>query len=324
MMRCLTAISTSAALLLSAACTNYLTLDNSPEEPVLVVNADLVSGEGEHEVWLSVADGGRLVPPGDDAAVRCYVNGELAAWSNEAERAENFRKFTIEAEFAPGDVVRIEAGSGELEAWAENVFPAACEVEVDSSSVRNTGTAGRDAGRLYSFRMTVHDLPGQASWYRALLPECWVQPAGTDGVTIPPLLVRELAGDYYSDTDPIFEGTMSSVIPDPDIAGLLGLSTINHCRVFTDRIFEDGTYSFDFTVDQSRLPRIYDRTDSRMVFAMATLNEDDYRYFCYVNAAMTTSLLSQPLTTVCNVRGGLGYVSSMTATKVSIQMKRIE
>lgn len=320
-------ISAAALLTLAASCITELDIDNSKRDPRLVMNAELTTGKHEHTVFLTVSAMGECSIPEEDAVVRCYVNGEPVTSTSAVETVGDFQRHTITADFSGGDKVRLEAEAGGMKVHAENRFPEACTMSVDSSSVKNpeiTGWTGA-TGRTYSFTMTVQDPPNQDSWFRALQPECRVIPLGPDGET--PGQIITLKGPdsgYYSDSDPVFGNVQSSAIPDPDISSMLGLSSINSTLVFTDELFKDGSYSFHFEVDQNELPKTPKWKNSYMVFSVAAIGEDDYRYFSYVNAARGFSPFSQPISSVSNVTGGLGYVAAMSVTETMLQMAELE
>lgn len=297
--------------------------------PQLVLFANLMSGRDVNTVYLATGDIDGFSTPSADSRILCYVNGELAAVAEQGEESESHMlSFALPVVFNTGDHVRLVAESGEMKAYAENVFPEPCVIEVDSTSVRsdvvNYGSGNvLPYGRVYSFRMTVKDIPGQETRFQTLIPELWVFKGSSE-----PELIRDLRGDkFYDENDPVFENVLSPLPPDVEAATGLAFSVLNVSRIFTDRLFEDAEYAFEFgnVMDQGYLFRnIRGMIKSRVRFSVATLNEADWQYYKYINAYMSSSPLSEPVISVSNVTGGTGYVSALGMTDLTIELKSLD
>lgn len=331
-------LSLTAAMLAVSGCIEELSPDFG-SEPQLVLNADLMTGRTEHAVYLTVGTPEGLVAPASDSRILCYVNGELVAEDSQGdvqEYEEQFLVFDISADFKAGDRVKLVAESGDMSAYAENVFPEPCEVSVDSSSVRSEvenwmHTVDGDYvtlpyGRVYSFRMTVKDLPGRGTKFQTLLPELWVQ-VGDDA----PSKYIEMAGsDFYDEHDPVFENVFSPIPTDVAVATGLSFSILNYSRIFSDRLFSGGEYSFDFdrVVDQGDIfGRRYPYQQlirSYVRFSVATVNDADWQFYQYINSYTGSSELSEPVSTVSNVVGGSGYVTALGMSDLVMELKPLD
>lgn len=294
-------------------------------EPQLILLATLRSGETEHSVYLAIGSGSGYKLPSASAKLSCYVNGSPAGEFVSQGRPDDsgcFREYKLYAEFKPGDEVRISADSDGMQAYAENVFPETCGLTVDSSSVASPIKGAPECARKYSFTMTVEDIPGKPTNFQALIPEIWVKDGESEYDRydrIEPVL-------FYDENDPVFENLMSPISGEMELATSLVFAVSNYSRIFTDRLFEDGEYEFDFIdiLDQEKLLRAYGSgtvMQSHVIFTVATLNDEDYEYYKYLNAEQSTSALSEPVVTVSNVVGGMGYVATLGTTSVRMDLK---
>ena len=318
------------AVLASSSCQEILSVDYSASEPMLVMSAQLRSSETDHVVTLSVGTPFGLQMPADDAQVRLYVNGEFVASGDSVEYVESEcqQRHHLSASFKPGDRLRVEAVSGDMEVYAENVFPdQMCSIRVDSSSVSSPRAySSMPDARLYSFVLTLEDVAGQSTLYRALLPSCWLRESSSDGV---PYLTEEVMsldwGDCYGMYDPVFGNLESPISPDMEAATGLVFTQTNYARIFSDELFRDGEYVFHFdeVLDQADFNSSASTLDSWVIFYFATLNEDDYMYYNYYNAVYSSSLLSDLIPTCSNVVGGSGYVATMTTAEARLDLKTL-
>lgn len=332
-----------ASVMMLAGCIEEIPVEFG-SRPQLVMNANLMSGRTDHKVYLTVGTEDGFVPPAPDSRILCYVDDELVAEAlqeESSEYGEHCLVFDLHADFKAGDHVRLVAESGGERVYAENVFPEPCSASVDSSSVRSEFEKGEwvwneeehtndyvilPYGRVYSFRMTVEDIPGGLTRFQILFPELWK----VVGDGEPSLYWdSDLNGHmFFDDNDPVFENVFSPIPPDLEVAIGVSFSSLNYSRIFTDRLFEDGEYAFDFDAvfdqgkifryDGDRLMRSYVR------FSVATLNEADWRFYNFINSYTGGTELSEPVITVSNVVGGSGYVAALGMTDIVMELKPLD
>lgn len=92
---------------LLAGCKNDIPYDLGQQEPMLIMNALLQTGEAENNVYLHLSENG-YISHVKEATLTLYVNGQ-AVESPQAASPEGFKKFHLTTRFRPGDRIRLEA-----------------------------------------------------------------------------------------------------------------------------------------------------------------------------------------------------------------------
>jgi len=319
-----------ASVVASCSSETPITYDS---EPMLVLSSKLLCGNSEHEVLLTISSQSVLTMPSMDAVVRCYVNDVLVDETSDWEDYGKYhviRKYIIHADFKEGDKVRIEAEDGEFSVYAENTFPKACELSVDSSSVEGTRWDGYAPSREYSFKLRVKDVVGEDSYYAAVLPEYWV--SGKPYASMygqgdsAPISKLEFKLSYNME-DPVFNESDSPV---PDMVGVytgIELGVENSMRIFSDKLFKDDEHCFNLdSMDQCDFRPYdfaYDDLETKVIFRVVSLSKEDYDYYCYLNLYNNAGLLSDLPTTHSNVVGGTGQVLALSPTELTLPLKTI-
>lgn len=314
-----------SGLLFQTACQKDIYVGYTSNDPVLIMNACLMSSQHEHQVILSVGTKDGLRLPDKSAVVKCYINDAYVCQTSSVVEKDQYQMtqiHTIIADFKPGDKVRIEAEADGMKAVAEDVFPRACMIAVDSSSVQSSSNGAYRSARTYSFRLRITDAPGAEDYYRAVNPEYHVT---IDGKDEPDNYVLDM--NYYSDEDVLFSDATSHIPGSVTSASGLEIGVKNIARIFTDRMFENREYSFVFDrqIDQSRLScgSQFFPIESYIIFRAATISRQSFLFYDYWNQVMCSSPLSEPLPTVSNVGGGTGYVVAMSTEEVRMKLKNL-
>lgn len=328
---------------LAVSCHEEVVLPVGDDEPVGVMNAQLNTLEPVHAVFLSISQKNRVwAMPG--AQVRVFVNGIQAAVAVETPASyegEWETGYTFEADFRPGDEVRIEARSREMTLSSTVTVPEAATISSIDTSVVRMSYMG-DATTYLQAKMSFMDLPG-TSFYRI------------DG--------RMVDDFVYLDEDdhpvPGYSGSVESSLWwetgfDPvisegagktggaDLGALLAAENSYHCFAdipFSDRectvrplIHNDSFRLQDFhfgiyvpdgmgdEIDWEKLRSLKRKISRRVTVQLRSLDFSEYHYFKSLEILETfgtdMSFLVEPTTLPTNVEGGLGFVGVETVTEV--------
>lgn len=150
-----------AAAISLPGCVNEIEWHRKDEGKSLVMNAQLSSADSLHCIYLSIGDYS-TVESISDGAVKCFVNGSLAAEGTALDgddesylKDDRFiqlasgsmpsmmrqSRFIVKASFKPGDLVRIEATAvgGKYSAWTEVRVPQAPSCTVSDTTMTSEG-----------------------------------------------------------------------------------------------------------------------------------------------------------------------------------------
>ena len=338
---------------LAVSCYEEIVIPVGDDEAVGVMNAQLNTLDSVHTVQLSVSQKSD-VKGLTGADVRVFVNGTLVATAKEivplnpditywdgyrSHQGPKETDYTFEAEFRPGDEVRIEARKGEIELSSTLTVPAATHLSsVDTSTVQMTYMG--DKSTYLQAKMVFNDLPG-LSFYRlsgrivedvAYLDESGEPAPGLSGTT-------ENVMSLETGFDPIIsEGTGKT--GGADIGALLKAENSYHC--FADTPFSgeectirplvffshlsDGYYWYypDFldnieNPDWAAIDAMDRRVQRRWIIQLRSLDFGQYHYIKALEHLDTfgedMSFLVEPTTLPSNVEGGLGFVGMETVTE---------
>ena len=322
------------------SCYEKVLLPAGEEEPVLVMNAQMNNLEEVHSVALSVSYLSK-VEPLQGADVKVYVNGvfstEAAEWPD--AREFNASWYGFEADFQPGDVVRLEVSAGSFSASSTVTVPPLAEVTLlDTASVRMTFMD--EVSDYLQVKARFQDLPGP-SWYGV---DCLVADSceylDDDGIPVPKYSVARTEMRAWLETgfDPVIsEGAGKT--PGGDLASLLYapneyncfsdspiaddectlrvlihpmsfyLGDLNYGIYYPDGVGED---EFELLMGYSR------RIKRKCYFRLRSLPFEQYHYLKALSNLETFgtdfSFLVEPTTLPSNVEGGLGFVGIETVS----------
>ena len=333
---------------LVVSCYEEIVLPSGNEEPVVVMNAQLNTGDTTHEIHLSVSRNNRVWGL-DGADVRVTVNGKTTITATQVydDNALNpdyqpwEQVYAFDADLKPGDEVRIEARKDAFDVSATVTAPPAVTLSaIDTSTVRMSYL-----DEVYDYlqvKLSFRDLPGD-TWYRidACLGSEFAY-LDEEGNPVP-----EYAGAQtywmYPETgyDPIISegGGKTGGL---DIAALLSADNTYNC--FSDNSFRDQEctvrplfypqsvygyyqwYQFPVLDDYSQYQDIYE-TISHMPYwlhqrARIQVRTIDFSQYHYLKALQNLdtygtemTFLVEPTTLPSNVEGGLGFVGLETVTE---------
>lgn len=332
---------------LAVSCHEEVVLPVGDDEPVGVMNAQLSTLDPSHAVFLSISQKSRVHAfPG--AVVRVFVNGVQAAVAEEmpaSYEGEWETAYMFDAEFQPGDEVRIEARGGEISLSATVTVPPAVTISsVDTSTVRMTYMGDTDT--YLQAKMVFNDLPGK-SFYRVegrvvddfqYLDEEDNPVPGYSGTAEASLWLE-------TGFDPIIsEGAGKT--GGSDLGALLAAENSYHC--FSDDPFSNeectlrpllysdgfrlleylyGTYIPDWMgkdidwedIDWEDLHSKKQMISRRAAIQLRSLDFPQYHYLKSLEILETfgteMSFLVEPTTLPTNVEGGLGFVGVETVSE---------
>ena len=327
---------------LAVSCYVEVEIPVGDEEPVGVMNAQLNTMEPVHVVYLSVSRKNRVQALAG-ADVRIFVNGVPVATAEEVPAnydGEWETAYVFEADFHPGEEVRIEARQGGIDLSATVTVLSPVPISsVDTSSVKMTYLGETDT--YLQAKTTFRDLPG-TTYYRVY------------GRVVDDFRYLDEEGDPI----PGYSGTAETELWmetgfDPIIcegAGKTGgadlmtlLSDGNSYSCFSDRPFsgEDCTirplfhsYSFqlgdylygiylpDGMQDENYwevLSALTREVHRRATVQLRTLDLAQYHYLKALENLDTfgteMNFLVEPTTLPSNVEGGLGFVGIETVAE---------
>lgn len=341
----------SLALASLASCQKDLPYNFSNAEDKVVMNAQLRTNDDAHAVYLSISTS-KSIQRIKSGSVTCYINGKLAAEAqlDTSKNDEDFirdealydydavgskpsmsrqTRFVFEADFKPGDKVRLEctANGGEYSAYSEVTVPNPPVFHaVDTSRYYNSDeNSNLNQSWVYRIWIKGNDIVGERNYFR-LTSE----------------YEKTLYVEYKDGEDELYEyGPLSidrgkdpilldgATETDMDISG----ASENYFNVFSDYLFRDGTYNFTYQVQESAFlsgsgygaackkvdltasvyPTLWGITEAEYSFLKALslylYNGDDITF-------------TGPISIPTNVEGGLGMVSIATPAMDTVVFKR--
>ena len=327
---------------LAAGCYEEILIPTEDKNPVLVMNAQMNTLEKEHTVHLSLSRLSKVEPvPG--AEVKVYVNGvATTALEVQEEYPWNRTPYSFEAEFHPGDEVRVEARKDAFFVTSTLIVPPPAAIEsLDTSSVRITYMG--DTSDYLQLKVRFKDLPDR-SWYGVdhyMYDTC--EYLDENGEVIPEYVCKDvqMRGGMETDFDPVIsEGAGKTA--GGEITALVSASNYFHC--FSDDPIQDeectlrvliypgyvylpkyryATYVPDVMqdeVDWTLLQSMPTRIHRSCRFWLRSLDFTQYHYLKALNNLENfgneVSFLVEPTTLPSNVEGGLGFVGIETITEL--------
>jgi len=329
---------------LAAGCYEEILIPTEDKDPVLVMNAQMDNLEKIHVVHLSRSLLSK-VEPFSDATVRVFVNGTFVTQAVETydENAWNSTPYAFEAEFHPGDEVRIEASKGAFTATATAIVPAPAEIEwIKVYTAQKTYMD--DVTDYYQLKVHFKDLPGN-TWYGVdqRIDDVWEYLDGEGNVPPGYIAYSGFTGGLETDIDPVI--SEGAAMPAGD--GLMDfLSAGNYYNCFSDTPIADQECTLtimvyanyvdvpdyrywvyvpegleneeDTILELMGMPARLTRT---AYFRLRTMDFSQYHYLKALNNLETfgteVNFLVEPTTLPSNVEGGLGFVGIETITEMS-------
>ena len=316
--------------MICSACVNTIKYEYDLQDGQITILAQLSASQTDHSVFLSMSYPDRIDSlPG--ATVNCYVNGTIhraAAMPPELEptydwqtdeivmmpRKERFTRYGFQAEFKPGDVVRIEALKDGMQAWAELVVPQpGTMVSVDTATVVKSmvyqdleGTETYEQEYL-EFTVRLRDVTGEDSYFTM---NADMESGSLNYDTFHDLVLED---GYSSGLGDLFED----------------LLPVNSTHCFSDKMFRDGEVTVHLYFPSYYFNRYHyyyeEYDDDRVRTFRLKLNSIDRSFYNYLRAlnnmlcyGFDVTPIIEPTMLPSNVNGGMGMVS--VASEASFEL----
>ena len=305
------------------SCVQDLEYDISDADKTPVINALWSASDMEHAVYICQSGAYKVEEVDDDINVCCHVNDSVKAETDAFETVTSrsgatFRKYTLSVRLEEGDDVELFVKMPDREMRAKSVVPQAPRVRLDTVSVdksfRDINGRASHIVRDYTVTLSLEDFPGERSYFRFHAPSLHVESHDIKTDT----LIAQKDIDYieFDENDPVFKNVPIH-FPDEIMRELpfLGASVSNSSHVFSDELFEDGTYSFVIPIQESRYIPATTGTGEYVTyqarFRLAALSKDEYAYLLSANAVNSIFLdpMAEPITMPSNVENGIGVFS---------------
>jgi hypothetical protein len=340
------------------SCQKDIPYDFDKAEDKVVMNAQLYASEDTHAVYLSISTS-QSIEKIRSGSVKCYINGTLSAeaqldtskdddsfirhealYDYDAVGAEpsmaRQTRFVFEANFQPGDIVRLEctANDGKYSAYSEAVVPQPPVFQAVDTSRYYNGDENSNFYHewAYKIRLKGKDMPGERTYFRLTCEyEKRITPEYDDGETHEDQEAYEAGNlEVESGKDPILlDGAAES---DMDMSG----ASENTYNAFSDYLFMDGTFDLTYQVREYSFlsegsyeysegcKRI--RIVSKVYPILWGITEDEYNFLKALGLYVYNGddiAFTGPISIPSNVEGGLGMVSIATPSRDTIVFNRM-
>ena len=341
-----------AAAISLPGCVNEIEWHRKDEGKSLVMNAQLSSADSLHCIYLSIGDYS-TVESISDGAVKCFVNGSLAAEGTALDgddesylKDDRFiqlasgsmpsmmrqSRFIVKASFKPGDLVRIEATAvgGKYSAWTEVRVPQAPSCTVSDTTMTSEGE--RSSFPVVAIRVKGNDISDGRDCFRLTAGVSGEAEAvhgdGTGSWIRVPLSFPEKSVRIDKGNDPI----LCDGVPGSDL-DLFGAGQ-NNFLVFSDQLFDNGSFEFGFKVGAADvlLPgeSIGEPCDtlcleSTLHVHVWGITQEEYHYLKALSIYEYNEgdiSLTEPVSFPDNVEGGVGIVSIATPGECTVTFRR--
>ena len=333
------------------ACENTIRYEYDPSDGKITILGQLSTTNSKHTLFLSMSYPDRIDSlPG--AKVECFVNGarsvakaipagyteELVNWqTGETMLVPNrfpYTRYEFEANFKPGDKVRIEASKGNLNAWTELVVPKPGTImSVDTATVVKSfvyqeidGTDTYEQEYL-EFTLRLRDVQGEDNYYSMNGDMTTVTSLSSDGEGETRV---DTEGPYWLD----YETFHDLILEDGYSSGMGELFEdmvpVNSTHCFSDKMFKDSDATVRFYIPSYYFKSRYyyffeaDRAEINR-FLNLSLKSFDRSFYNYLRALnnMATygydvSPIIEPTMLPNNVNGGMGIVSIAAESTVEM------
>ncbi|MCR5463979.1 MAG: DUF4249 domain-containing protein [Bacteroidales bacterium] len=333
------------------ACENTIRYEYDPSDGKITILGQLSTTNTKHTLFLSMSYPDRIDSlPG--AKVECFVNGarsvakaipagyteELVNWqTGETMLVPNrfpYTQYEFEANFKPGDKVRIEASKGNLNAWTELVVPKLGTImSVDTATVVKSfvyqdidGTDTYEQEYL-EFTLRLRDVQGEDNYYsmNGNLTTVTSLSSDDEGETR-----VDTEGPYWLD----YETFHDLILEDGYSSGMGELFEdmvpVNSTHCFSDKLFKDSEATVRFYIPSYYFKNYYyffydaDRIEINRFFrlSMKSFDRSFYNYLRALNNMDTygydVSPIIEPTMLPNNVNGGMGIVSIAAESTVEM------
>lgn len=307
-------------LFVLSACENEIPYRMDTVEPKLIMNALLEADANQNIVYLNLS-GSTGVKNITEGSVTLYVNGEekeVVVAESEAWWDEDYRKICIlKTRFHPGDVLRLEAFAehGKYYSWAEVTVPYPVE-SIKTDTLFTEMKINNFIQSCLQYKITFDDIPGQHNYYRLQMKSG----ESRGDLPIPPDYLPDRY--YYIDNIINWEDVVLTdghiMTDDDNNYNIFDLSIQNKYNVFTDRLFEDASYTLKVYVPHGffndNWSEFYRATWT--VICLMSINEADYRYYRAMNCLESDNydeMFMEPVIVPNNVEEGYGFVGASSA-----------
>ena len=347
-------LSIVALLLAVVACENEIPYDFGQAGQKLMVTGFLYSGTPEQVVNVSLSEG-ETVSGVEDAMVRCYVNGMLAATasahSDDKARDARYHQLPVRfsADFVAGDVVVLEVEADGYKASTPELTVPHKPIVEKTDTTYTTVTHTDWSEEVLRFTVDMTDRKGEDNWYALnLVKEVTGTFSFEDGRPDIPVVRRSYPMISHSSlTDPILlDGNMALTDVDLDIMDYMDYLGDGRFETFSDQLFRDGPARLVF---DSPMQFYYPGADPDLLFEALrqdfgnevswsaewpvreisrTLevqvhgcSKDAYLYLRALRTVRSNGynpVLTEPVTIPGNIIGGIGFVDVLNTSAVRI------
>jgi hypothetical protein len=279
------------ASIVAVSCEEYIPVNLSGPEKMLVVNALMSTGDTVHTVYAGISlhsETKRL----DSGHLECWVNGSLSAMSDTLVRKNGtvyHNAFLFKADFEAGDEVVVVVEAGGMRAEAKTTAPGAPVLAaVDTVHMARTTSDG-DVAETLGLGIHVKDRPVEKNYY---MLQAWGR-GGNSGQLL----------EMDNSMDPLLNsGLKVNYGEGPDFFS-------NGYNIFTDEGFEGKTHIFKVSVSKG--------WHNGVKVRLLALDRNTYEYINSVwfeESGFKASYLLADKPYPANVTGdGIGLVSVMTS-----------
>lgn len=336
------------------ACENTIRYEYDPSDGKITILGKLSTTDSKHSIFLSMSYPDRIDSlPG--ATVECFVNGsrslakaipagyteELVNWqTGETVLVPNrfpYTQYEFEANFKPGDKVRIEASKGNLNAWAELTVPQPGTImSVDTATVvKSFVYQDFDGAESYEqeyveFTLRLRDVQGEDNYYSM-----------NGNLTQVTILTSVGEGENRVDTEGpywlSYETFHDMILEDGYSSGMgeifEDMVPVNSTHCFSDKLFKDTEATVRFYIPSYYFKNyfyyIYDadriEINSFLRISMRSFDRSFYNYLRAINNMDTygydVSPIIEPTMLPSNVNGGKGIVSVAAESIVDLEFE---
>ena len=345
--------SVAALSVLLCSCTKDVTYHRDGIEPQLLVNAQMTVGDTLHLVYLAISKD-VTVEKIKSGSVRCLINGKPAVDAVLDDRDDDLfitnertglldskasemkqTRFSFKADFKPGDIVRIEAeaNDGEFKAISEVVVPKAPEIMItDTLYQKDPSKPDSFTSGEYRIRLKGKDFAGENNYYRIKMGFSRIDKMFKDAVEDNEAKEWSSIQDFqYITLDKGDDVILNDGAPVEDLD--LFDTSENLFRVFSDKMFADGTFNIGLTMpslgvngNPSPTEDKFDRAESESTLSVIVsgITEEEYHYLKALSIYMFRdgTIMTEPVSFPDNVEGGVGLVSISTPSIASVKFHR--
>lgn len=313
--------------LLATSCENDLPFDFKENPPKLVMNALINADSLSNLVFLNFT-GREQLGHVQEATVEVRVNGVLKEsvrpLSPQYEGDPQCR-LRIKGPFAPGDVVRLDAltGDGAYHAWAEAIVPQRPK-EIEKIDTFSVSIKKMNYTKNYlCYKITIQDRPREDNFYRLVIDKrTTVSYYNEDNQHV----IQTLHDYSFIDREDVVLTDGHPTTEEDEDNGLFD-TVKNIYGVFDDSRFRNTSYTltvynnpvfYDYSPYHAKIEKI------EVVVRLLSILENEYYYLKALNLVdsdIYDETIDEPVKYPSNVHGGTGLVSISTEVSRTIAIK---